>query len=471
MRPVITPAESSRLDKASTAPVETLMERAGFAVAVAAADMGVGYGDRVIVLAGQGNNGGDGYVAAKYLARRGAQVTVQSLGFPKRDDSPARKAATAAVEAGVVVEKIGDARDTDLLIDAVFGVSFHGSLPSEVVPWTKLDVPVLAVDLPSGLDARSGEVDGSVFTADLTVTFQAPKTGHFLGQGPDRSGEIRIVDIGLGEPNAEFWLCEASDAPLAHRDRRAHKWSAGSVAVVGGSPGITGAAMLATRSALNAGAGAASIICAASLVPVYASLDPGVMTAGVGNSYWFRARDVEGVLDAVERYDALVVGPGLGPVDREFVEGLLNGWERTLVLDADGINALGNVGALAARTAPTVITPHAGEFSRLTGEQATYTAAEQVAEKTGAVVLLKGSPTFITDGATTWAVTTGGPELATIGTGDVLAGMIGAYVSAGLSAADGSRSAAYHHGLAGARLARRRTVTATELVEEIGREA
>jgi ADP-dependent NAD(P)H-hydrate dehydratase / NAD(P)H-hydrate epimerase len=471
MKPVITPAESSRLDKISKEPVETLMERAGFAVATAAADMGVGYGDRVTVLTGQGNNGGDGYVAAKYLARRGARVSVQSLGFPKGEFSAARKAATAAVDAGVVVDSMGDPVDTDLVIDAVFGVAFHGLLPAEVVPWTKLDVPVLAVDLPSGVDAASGEVDGAAFTADVTVTFQAAKTGHFLGQGPDRSGEVHVVDIGLGDPTAEFWLCEAGDAPLPGRDRRAHKWSAGSVAVVGGSPGITGAAMLATRSALNAGAGAATIVCAASLVPVYASLDPGVMAAGVGNSYWFRARDVDGVLEAVDRYDVLVVGPGLGPVDREFVEGVLAGWDGPLVLDADGLNALDGVTALATRSAPTVITPHAGEFSRLTGEQATYAAAEQVADKTGAIVLLKGGPTFVTDGFETWAVTTGGPELATIGTGDVLAGMVGAYIGAGLTEPAAARSAAYHHGLAGARLAQRRTVTASELVDEIGRDS
>jgi ADP-dependent NAD(P)H-hydrate dehydratase / NAD(P)H-hydrate epimerase len=305
----------------------------------------------------------------------------------------------------------------------------------------------------------------------VTVTFQAAKTGHFLGQGPDRSGEVHVVDIGLGDPTAEFWLCEEGDAPLPGRDRRAHKWSAGSVAVVGGSPGITGAAMLATRSALNAGAGAATIVCAASLVPVYASLDPGVMAAGVGNSYWFRARDVDGVLEAVDRYDVLVVGPGLGPVDREFVEGVLAGWDGPLVLDADGLNALDGVTALATRSAPTVITPHAGEFSRLTGEQATYAAAEQVADKTGAIVLLKGGPTFVTDGFETWAVTTGGPELATIGTGDVLAGMVGAYIGAGLTEPAAARSAAYHHGLAGARLAQRRTVTASELVDEIGRDS
>jgi len=468
MKPVITPAESTRLDNAATDSIETLMERAGFAVATAAADMGVGYGDQVTVLAGQGNNGGDGYVAAKYLARRGAQVTIQSLGFPKGEFSPARKAARAAVNAGVIVESLAEPAPTHLLIDALFGLGFHGELPEQAVPWTHLDVPVLAVDVPSGIDAVNGEVSGPVFTADMTVTFQAAKTGHFLGEGPDRSGELRVVDIGLGEPQPEFLLAEAADAPLPERARKAHKWSAGSVAVVGGSPGITGAAMLTTRSALNAGAGAATIVCAASLVPVYASLDPGVMAAGVGNSYWFTAADIDAVLEVADRYDVLVVGPGLGPVDPEFVEGLLHGFKGAVVLDADGINALQGGDALANRSAPTVITPHAGEFARLTGEEATYANAARLAERIGTVVLLKGNPTFVTDGYTTWAVTTGGPELATIGTGDVLAGMVGAYTAAGLPADVAARSAAYHHGVAGARLTQQGTVTATDLVGEIG---
>ncbi|GMQ86262.1 MAG: bifunctional ADP-dependent NAD(P)H-hydrate dehydratase/NAD(P)H-hydrate epimerase [Acidimicrobiia bacterium] len=469
MRPIITPAESARLDTAATEAIETLMERAGFAIAVAAAEMGVGYGHTVTVLAGRGNNGGDGYVAAKYLARRGAQVTVRSLGFPTGVDSPARKAATTAVRAGVTVLRIGRPEPADLVIDALFGVGFRGKLADEIVPWTKLEIPVLAVDVPSGIDATTGDTAGAAFTADVTVTFQAAKTGHFLGQGPDRSGVLRIVDIGLDEPRAEFLLCEASDAPLPVRQRRAHKWSAGSVAVVGGSPGITGAAMLAARSALRAGAGAASIVCAASLVPIYAALDPGVMAAGVGDSDSFRTRDVSRVLEVAGRYDVLVVGPGLGPVDPEFVEGLLAGWDGPLVLDADGINALDGVAALASRTAPSVITPHAGEFARLSGEDASYHAAERLADKSGTLVLLKGSPTFVTDGTETWAVTTGGPELATIGTGDVLAGMLGAFIAGGLPEHVAARSAAYHHGVAGSRLAKSGTVIATDLVDEIGR--
>ncbi len=469
MQPIITPAESARLDNASTEPIETLMERAGFAVAVAAAEMGVGYGDRVTVLAGRGNNGGDGYVAAKHLADRGAQVTVRSLGFPTGDYSPARKAGTAAVRAGVRVVRVGEPEPTDLVIDALFGVGFRGKLPDEVVPWTKLEIPVLAVDVPSGIDAATGDTAGAAFSADVTVTFQAAKTGHFLGEGPDRSGDLRVVDIGLGVPRAELMLCEAADAPFPVRDRRAHKWSAGSVAVVGGSPGITGAAMLATRSALKAGAGAATIVCAASLVPVYAALDPGVMAAGVGDSYWFRAGDLDEVLEVVERYDVLVVGPGLGPVDGEFVEGLLARWDGPIVLDADGINALDGVATLASRMAPIVITPHAGEFVRISGEDASYQAAERLADKTGALVLLKGSPTFVTDGAETWAVTTGGSELATIGTGDVLAGMLGAFIAGGLPEDVAARSAAYHHGIAGSRLAKRGTVMATDLVDEVGR--
>jgi NAD(P)H-hydrate epimerase len=469
VKPIITPAESSRLDQASTEPVEELMERAGFAVAVAAADMGVGYGDRVTVLAGRGNNGGDGYVAARYLAGRGAQVTVRSLGLPKGDYSPARKAGTAAVKAGVSVIELGDPAPCDFVVDALFGVGFRGTLPEVAVPWTELDVAVLAVDVPSGLDALTGKISGPAFTADVTVTFGAAKTGHYLAEGPERSGELRVADIGLGDPFPELLLCEEVDAPLPMRDRRAHKWSAGSVAVVGGSPGITGAAMLAARSALNAGAGAAAIVCPGGLQPIYAALDPGVMTVGVGDADRFTAVDVASVLKAAERYDVLVVGPGLGAVEPGFVAGLIAGWDSALVLDADGLNALGAPTELAVRTAPTVVTPHRGEFTRLTGEDAGYDSARRLANDAGITVLLKGNPTFVTDGTETWVVNTGGPELATIGTGDVLAGMIGAYAAAGLPGPVATRSGAYHHGMAGARLAQTQVVTATDLAEEIGR--
>jgi hydroxyethylthiazole kinase-like uncharacterized protein yjeF len=468
MEPLITPAESNRLDMASDDPPATLMERAGLGVALTAVEMGIGYGDRVVVLAGKGNNGGDGYVAAKHLARRGVHVTVRSLGYPRGDSGPARDAAIAAAHAGVRVDPIGDPEPADLIIDAVFGIGFRGSLPEVVVPWTRLDVPVLAVDVPSGLDATTGTVENAAFYADASVTFQAAKTGHLLGEGPERVGDLFIVDIGLGDPRPELMLCEAVDAPRPVRTRHAHKWSVGSVAVVGGSPGITGAAMLTARSALAAGAGAATVICPGALQPIYAAMDAGVMSRGAGSGDRFMPDDVAAVLTAADRYDVLAIGPGLGPVDRGFVEGLLERWDGPIVLDADGLNALSDPPSLV-REHDTIVTPHSGEFTRLAGSAPTYGAAEDLAKESGAVVLLKGNPTFVTDGDETWAVTSGGPELATIGTGDVLTGMVAAFVAGGLPAVIAARSAAYHHGKAGARLARSEVVTATALASEIGR--
>ncbi len=468
MKPVVTPEEAARLDAGSPVPVDVLMDRAGHGVARVAAEMGIGYGSEVVVLAGRGNNGGDGYVAARYLAGRGAQVTVRSLGFPKGDFSPARRAATAAVRSGVAVEPLGRPdRRWDLLIDAVFGTGFHGVLGEALHGWTELSVPVLAVDVPSGLDARTGEVRGPAFTATRTVTFHALKTGHLLGEGPDRCGRIDVVDIGLVDGRAELAVCEEEDAPWPRRPRTAHKWSVGSVLVVGGAPGMTGAATLAADGALHAGAGAVAIGCAADLQPVYATMRPGVLTATVGGGSRLGG-DPAPVLARSERYRVLALGPGLGPVESGFVEAILDGWPGPVVLDADGLNALDGVSALARRRSPTVITPHAGEFRRLTGEAPSYLAARDLAASAGVVVVLKGNPTFVL-GAERWVVVAGGPELATIGTGDVLTGMIAAFVAAGLPVETAARSAAYHHSMAGRRLFARQVVTAEDLAVEVGR--
>jgi len=468
MQPVITPEESARLDAESSVPVDVLMDRAGYGVARAAAEMGIGYGSRVVVLTGRGNNGGDGFVAARYLVRRGAQVEVRSLGFPRGDFSPARRAATAAVRAGVAVESLGSPdRSWDLLVDAVFGTGFHGTLPENLHPWTELALPVLAVDVPSGLDGATGRVDGPAFTATRTVTFHAPKTGHLLGEGPDRCGRLTVVDIGLAGERPELLQCEADDAPLPHRSRTAHKWSAGSVLVVGGAPGTTGAPVLAADAALRAGAGAVALACPEGLQPIYETMRPGLLTVAAAPGERFGG-DADAVLRRAERFDVLALGPGLGPVPETFVSSLLARWPGPVVLDADGLNALSSPEALAVRDGRLVLTPHAGEFRRLTGEEASYQAASRLAGATGTTVVLKGNPTFVL-GAERWVVTTGGPELATIGTGDVLTGMIAAFAAGGLPVEVAARSAVYRHGLAGRRLAARTTVTAPELVDEVGR--
>jgi len=467
---VITPEESGRLDAAATEPVDTLMERAGFGVAGVAAEMGAGYGTRVVVLAGKGNNGGDGYVAARALARRGAQVTVQALAVPDEAPSPAFRAYVRARAGGVRVVPLTNPVDADLVIDALFGVGFRGELPASVVPWTATPVPVLAVDLPSGLDAATGTVGHAAFTAARTVTFHALKPGHLLGEGPDRCGEVTVVDIGLAGGHPTLRVCEDVDAPRPPRPRAAHKWSAGSVAVVGGSPGLTGAALLAATSALHGGAGSVAVVCPGALQPTYAALSEVVMNRGVGEGRSFGKGDAAAVLEAAGRFDVMVLGPGLGGGQEDFVADVVAGWDGPLLIDADGLNALGGADVLAERDAPTVITPHAGEFARLARTQPGMDEASALAASAGIVVVLKGNPTFVA-GVERWAVTSGGPELATIGTGDVLSGLIAALWARGLPAEVAARSGAHWHGRAGAGLARTGTVTADALATAVGRYA
>ncbi len=467
MRPVITPEESARLDAEAGVPVSTLMARAGLGLAIAAARLGAAYGSRVIVLAGPGNNGGDGYVAARHLSRRGVDVAVRSLGYPRGDSSARRAEAIAAVHGGVPVRDLAEPEPCDLIVDALFGAGFHGTLPDRVVPWIGHGAPVLSVDLPSGLDGTDGTTEGPVFRAVRTVTFHALKTGLLVGRGPEVSGDVEVVDIGLSGERPEWLLCEDADAPVPQRRAHDHKWSAGSVLVVGGSAGLAGAPMLSGRSALEFGAGAVRVVVPGGVQPQAAAMDPGVMTSGVGSGAVYTETDVAGVLAAAERFDAMVLGPGLGDVPPGFVAGVLAGFAGTVVLDADGLRAA-SIEAVTARSAPAVLTPHAAEFAAFAGTDASPGAAAALAGETGAVVVLKGSPTFVM-GAERWVVTSGGPELATIGTGDVLGGMIAALAARGLDPQAAARSAAHRHGRAGRSLASVTTVTATGLAGHVGR--
>jgi hydroxyethylthiazole kinase-like uncharacterized protein yjeF len=193
------------------------------------------------------------------------------------------------------------------------------------------------------------------------------------------------------------------------------------------------------------------------------------MTRGVGKGTHFTAADVDECLAAGRRFDVMVVGPGLGLDVGEFVTQLVLRWPGKLLVDADGLNGLDGAGALRARQSPTILTPHAGEFRRLAAEDATYVAAAGLSAHTGAVVLLKGTPTFVADRAATWAVTSGGPELASIGTGDVLGGLVAALWARGLDGAAAARSGAYWHGRSGAALAAAGTLTAADLASAVGR--
>ena len=467
MQLVITPEESAVLDAAAADRIEALMERAGLWVALAAVEMGIGYGSRVVILAGPGNNGGDAYVAAKYLARRGVNVVVHARGFPKGDYSAARKASCAAADAGVRVVPFGLPAPADLVIDGLFGSGFHGLLPDDVLPWLAHTAPVLAIDVPSGLSAADGTVAGEAFFADRTVTFHARKVGHLLGEGPERSGRLDVRDIGLEGGTPELRLVEETDASVPVRARTAHKWSAGSVLVVGGSPGLTGAVMLAASSALQAGAGAVVAAVPGRWQPSLEAMSAGVMTRAIGSEERFDPADVPELLAQAARFDVLALGPGLGPEQEKFVGELIGRWDGKLLIDADGLNALTDPGQLR-RAGGTIITPHAGEFRRLTGDEATYVAASNLARAQEVTVLLKGNPTFVAGPGAPWVITEGGPELATIGTGDVLTGTVAALWARGLEAVKAAYAGSFWHGRAGRSLADWSVVTAEALVEEVG---
>jgi hydroxyethylthiazole kinase-like uncharacterized protein yjeF len=450
VRPIITPSEAARLDQNSTEPIDLLMEKAGRSVALAAVGMGAGYGTRVTVLAGPGNNGGDGYVAARLLRQRGVGVELLELGEPGTE--PARTAMSRARAAGVRIAALGPPHRTDLVIDALFGGGFRAGMPGVVNDWIEASLPVLAVDVPSGLDPLSGEIAEKAFRATRTVTFHALKVGHVMGSGPDVCGILTVADIGLEGGDPELLLTEEVDAPRPSRARTAHKWSAGSVLVVGGTSGMTGAAVLAGKAALSFGAGAVGLAVPAEASEVAAMAAPELLHYPID--------------DLPQRFDVLLIGPGLGVDRADLAAKLISSWEGPVVVDADGLAAVAADRALGGQGA--IVTPHAGEFERLTGQPPTYTAARDLASRIEATVLLKGNPTFISDGGVPWVVNTGGPELATIGTGDVLAGMSAALLARGLDPAVAARSAAYWHGRAGSGLATTRVVTAPRLVEEIG---
>ncbi|MEX2134434.1 MAG: NAD(P)H-hydrate dehydratase [Acidimicrobiia bacterium] len=451
MRPVVTADEYRRVDRAYEGDLDAAMDRAGHAVALAAVRAGAGYGKKVAVLAGPGNNGGDGYVAARYLAGRGAAVTVLALGPPKTPE--AKRAAESARAVGVRVTGLVEPTDEDVVVDALFGGGVRGGLPAEVFTWIDSPAPVVAVDFPTGLDPNSGKVEERAFRAVETVTFGSLKTGHLLGRGPDLCGEVTVADIGIEGGNASMYVATAEDAVRPVRERNTYKWKAGAVLVVGGSTGLSGAAVLAARGAIHFGAGSVAI----------ASPD---RRAVVSNTVEFPTFELDEAVERLDRFDVVVFGPGLAADDLPKALPVAES-ASSLVIDAGGL-VPDVLSALKDREVEFVLTPHAGEFERLTGRRGGTFSVRALAGELGGVVLLKGNPTRISDGGLPVLVTTGGPELATIGTGDVLTGMIAALLSRGVPPLDAAVTAAYYHGIAGAKISAAGPITASDLAAAIG---
>jgi NAD(P)H-hydrate epimerase len=428
MQPVLTVADMRAVDAhaLATTPIEELVGRAGTAVATAAlAMLGGAYGRRVVVLAGPGNNGADGRVAARILTARGARVTV--------------------VDAGTV-ERIGP---VDLVVDAAYGTGFRGDYRApSVAPGT----PVLAVDIPSGVEGDTGAASGAPLAATRTVTFVAAKPGLLQGDGPALAGRVDVVDIGLPAVGSGLSLVEDADvtASVPARSRDGNKWSA-AVLVVAGSPGMTGAAALCARAAYRAGAGMVRLG-----VPggdVGAAPASEAVSASLPTEGWASA-----ALEVADRCAVVVLGPGLGrgPGTDGEVRHLVADSPVPVVLDADGLHALGRLdaGTPPHHRSPLVLTPPDGEYRSLMGADPggdRIDAARRLSAAAGCVALLKGPTTAVADpDGRVLLATAGTPALATAGTGDVLSGVIGALAARDVPLALAAALAAHVHGRAGA---------------------
>lgn len=478
MKPVLTPDQAAELDRESQARgigAELLMERAGRALARAVLDLtGGAYGRRAVVVCGKGNNGGDGFVAARHLARAGVGVRVHVMEAPSPGVA-AQNLARLGKETPARVREFAPGRlardlvEADVAVDAIFGTGFRGAAEDRwagaIDELNASRVPIVSADIPSGVDGATGAAPGSAVRAEITVAFGVAKTGALLMPGAEFAGAVRVVDIGFPEDlvHPDVFLTEPIDVArvLPARAADTHKRASGHLVVVAGSWDMTGAAALVASAAGRMGAGLVTIAAPESIVPVIqAHLAEAIflpLPETPGGSVASHA--LEPVLDALVRADALVVGPGMSTQVQTagFVRDLVAGSPVPLVLDADGLTAFaGFPGELSERKSAAVLTPHAGEFARLleisVGEldRDRLGYARRLAVEADAVTLLKGSRSIIAEpGGTVRINPTGSAVLATAGTGDVLAGVIGALLARGAAAADAAAAGAYLHGLAG----------------------
>lgn len=455
-------------------PSLVLMENAAIGVVDAIGEI-YEEAESAAIFCGPGNNGGDGLAIARHLAVRGYDVQVflvagrrgmrgdaeVQLGICRRQGLAIQEVAD---EDGVV-EALEEAREADLIVDALFGTGLskplEGLLADLVQGLNDLPVPRVSVDLPSGLNGSRSEPLGPHIEADLTVTFAAPKIAHVFPPASESVGELVVTDLGIPpelveeaeEEGGPLHLLAAEELSglLPEREPGTHKGDYGHVLLVAGSPGKAGAAILAARAAVRSGAGLVTAAVPESILDV--------VDLGSIESMTLPLRSLDQVLEAAEGKSVLAMGPGLGQEDDtvEAIRRIAGEVSLPLVLDADGVNAFaGRAAALAGRSAETVLTPHPGELGRLLGistsevQEDRIAAARRAAVEAEAVVVLKGHRTLVaTPGGEVHVNPTGNPGMASGGTGDVLTGLISGLLAQGLGALDAARLGVYLHGLAG----------------------
>lgn len=506
---VVTSGEMREIDRRAIQefgiPGVVLMENAALKVFEAAKDMlGEAAGKRVLVFAGKGNNGGDGFAAARHLANWGSEVEVVLFASKNSLSGDALINFSIIINMGLPVHEVLVSGDLEpvrnrlagahLIIDAILGTGIKGTVKGPVKEAVSLindsGIPVLSVDIPSGISGDDGRVCGAAVRADTTVTFGLPKRGHFLYPGAGYTGKLIIGDIGIPKGVVESYegitgelITRSRIAGLiSKRKRDAHKGTFGRVFFLAGSAGYTGAAFLACQGALKSGSGLVTLGVPESINPVMEVKLTEAMTLPLPETdEGTLSRDaVPAIMEQVRASRALGVGPGLSTRKDvpEVVKTLVREADIPLVLDADALNSLADdPDILKSRKAPAVITPHPGEMARLLGtttaevQEDRIGAAREAAGKWGVIAVLKGANTVVghPDGRF-FINTTGNPGMATGGTGDVLTGIITSFLGQGMSPLDAALAGVYIHGLAGDRASLQkgeRGLTAGDIVETL----
>jgi len=489
---VVTAEQMRELDRRTISEFgvsgEVLMERAGRAVAETAerlARLSSAPDGPVRLFAGRGNNGGDVFVAAHWLAGWGRDAEVWIAGRADGIRGDARANLERMKQAGVPFRELTDAAEWGrvagpcppaggVLVDGLLGTGSSGPPRDPVAVAVRcLNAlgernRVVAVDVPSGVDADTGTAPGEAVVADVTVTMGLPKRGLAEAASLDFTGSVEVADIGIP---AELIAAVRSDTDLiatgdlrpllGARPRAAHKGVFGRALLIGGAAGYTGAIALAAGAALRSGVGLVTVLTPARMAPIVAGLAPEAMVhAGPETDAGTLAADcLGGRLGSPADFDAVLVGPGMTTHEetRRLVERLLRECRSVLVLDADALNAsTGRLDSIRAASCPVILTPHPGEMGRLLGigagavQRDRRAAALRAAKETGAVVLLKGAGTLVAaDGRPLSVNRTGNPGMAAGGMGDVLAGLVAGLAATGMTAFDAARCAAYVHGRAG----------------------
>lgn len=455
--------------------------------------------DPFVIICGTGNNGGDGLALARHLANAGRKVEVLLLADGRHTTPEARTNRSIVKRMGIPIREIArvDRRlrqtleQAGCIVDAIIGSGLGRALEGmkrEVVQAVNASArPVVALDMPTGIHADTGAVMGDAIAATMTIALGTVKPGHLVFPGRGMTGVLRFAPVSIpasyyDEPTEYTWLDAAYGATVLPKRRKdTHKGDYGRLYVLGGSPGLTGAPCLAAQAALRAGAGLVTVACSASLNAVFEAKLTEVMTLPLPDDGGYLAPKALTVLaGALDRADAIVAGPGLSTHASadELFDGLFRRLELPAVIDADGIALLArHKDMLASRTSPLVITPHAGEMSRFTGQPVDEVLADPVAvarataKEHGIFVVLKGATTVVASPSGRIAFSTAGnPGMATGGTGDVLAGVIGGLLAQGIDTEDAVRLGVSLHSASGDRAASRRGQTAliaSDIVDDL----